>query len=170
MFALTAPFEIPLEASAPLSFDDLVRRHQAMVFRTAWRMLGSPADAEDVAQDVFLKLHGYRGEANAAWIYRVTVNLSLDQIRKRRPQAEEGALASLVAEGHSPEQQFEQREQQGRLARLIARLPERERACLVLRDLEGLNSREVAAILERSEETVRSAIHRAKEKLKLWIS
>ena len=170
MFELTAPFGIPLEASSPVSFDDLVARHQAMVFRTAWRLLGSAADAEDVAQLVFLKLHGYRGEASAAWIYRVTVNLSLDQIRKRRPQSEEGALASLVAAGHSPEEQFEQSEKLVRLARLIARLPERERACLVLRDLEGLNSREVAVILECSEETVRSAIHRAKEKLKQWIS
>jgi RNA polymerase sigma-70 factor (ECF subfamily) len=167
---LTVPFEISLAASTPLSFDDLVRRHQAMVFRTAWRMLGSPADAEDVAQDVFLKLHGYRGEASTAWIYRVTVNLCLDQIRKRRPQSEETTLATLVAEGQSPEERFEHSEMQLRLARLIARLPERERACLVLRDLEGLNSREVAVILDCSEETVRSAIHRAKEKLKLWIS
>lgn len=170
MFELTAPFGVPLEASAPLSFDDLVARHQAMVFRTAWRMLGSPADAEDVAQLVLLKLHGYRGEPSAAWIYRVTVNLCRDQIRKRRPQAEEGVLELLVAGTQTPEEQFEQAERRFRLALWIARLPERERACLVLRDLEGLNSREVAAILECSEETVRSAIHRAKEKLKQWMS
>lgn len=94
----------------------------------------------------------------------MTTNLCLDQIRKRRPQAEEGELASLAAAGHSPEEQFEESEKQGRLARLIARLPERERACLMLRDLEGLNSREVEAMLECSEETLRSAIHRAKEK------
>ena len=94
--------------------------------------------------------------------------ICLDQIRKRKATVE--PPADLAATTPSPEQLLSQIQQQDRLARLIARLPERERACLILRDLEGLTSREAAAILDCSEETVRSAIHRAKEKLKQWMT
>ncbi len=167
---LIAPFELALDASTPLRLDDWMERHKLMVFRTAWRMLGSTADAEDIAQDVFLRLHAHRGEITPAWIYRITVNLCLDQIRKRKPQADESELFLLAAPQTNPEQALDNQEKQAQLARLIARLPERERACLVLRDLEGMNSREVAAILDCTEETVRTAIHRAKEKLRQWMS
>ncbi len=169
MHEFTATFDLPLAASASPGFDDLIESHKTLVFRTAWRMTGSTADAEDIAQEVFLRLHKRRdSDAPAAWLYRVTVNLCLDHIRKRKPTVE--PPADLAAATPSPEQLLSQSQQQSRLARLITRLPERERACLILRDLEGLNSREAAAILECSEETVRSAIHRAKEKLKQWMT
>ncbi|WP_035958782.1 RNA polymerase sigma factor [Bryobacter aggregatus] len=173
MFEISAPIEVALAANATPSFEDWMQRYQALVFRTAWRMLGSPADAEDVSQEVFLRLHQSLRSLPAeqplsAWLYRVTVNLCLDQIRRRKPLG--GELELLVSLSPSPEEQHTQQQRESRLARLIARLPERERACLILRDLEGLNSREVAVILECSEENVRSAIHRAKEKLKLWMS
>lgn len=169
MHEFTAPFDLLLAASATSRFDDLIERHKILVFRTAWRMTGNAADAEDIAQEVFLRLHKRRDDhAPAAWLYRVTVNLCLDQIRKRKATVE--PPTDLAAATPSPEQILSQRQQQDRLARLIARLPERERACLILRDLEGLTSREAAAILDCSEETVRSAIHHAKEKLKQWMT
>lgn len=168
MFELSATFDLDYAASTPMRFEDFIERHKTMVFRTAWRMLGSSADAEDVVQEVFLRLHGQKEEQGAAWIYRVTVNLCLDQIRRRKPVVE--VSEALVAREPDPEAQLDLKEKQTRLARMIARLPERERACLVLRDLEGLNSREVAGILECSEETVRVSIFRAKEKLRLWMS
>jgi RNA polymerase sigma-70 factor (ECF subfamily) len=140
-----------------------------MVFRTAWRILGEKSDAEDITQEVFLRLYKSSEEPTAPWIYRITVNLCLDQIRKRKPQAGELILDTLQSPQRNPEQQLDLEQKQQRLARLIAKLPERERACLVLRDLEGLNSREVASILDCTEETVRTSIHRAKEKLKQWM-
>lgn len=170
MFELSASFEFEIAASAAMQFDDLIERHKSMVLRTAWRMLGSVADAEDVVQEVFLKLHGLKEEPAAAWIYRVTVNLCLDQIRRRRPEAGVVVLDEMAAPERDPEQVLDLKQKQERLARMIARLPERERACLVLRDLEGLNSREVAGILDCSEETVRTSIFRAKEKLRQWMS
>jgi RNA polymerase sigma-70 factor, ECF subfamily len=170
MLDFAAPFELTLDASTPLRLDDWVERHKLMVFRTAWRMLGSAADAEDIAQEVFLRVHSQSGEVTAAWIYRVTVNLCLDHIRKRKPQADSTELSQLAAPQSNPEQVLDNQAKQAQLARLIARLPERERACLVLRDLEGMNSREVAAILDCTEETVRTSIHRAKGKLRQWMS
>lgn len=170
MLEAIASFAMTEEAAIPVRLDDLVERHKAMVLRTAWRMLGSLADAEDITQDVFLKLHALSEEPTAAWIYRVTVNLCLDQIRRRRPQADPVVLDARPALEPTPEAAVERKQKQEQLARLIARLPERERSCLVLRDLEGLNSREVANILDCTEETVRSSIFRAKEKLRQWMS
>jgi RNA polymerase sigma-70 factor (ECF subfamily) len=170
MFELSATFDLTFATSTPVRFDDLVEQHKQMVLRTAWRMLGSTPDAEDVAQEVFLRLHAEGGAPAAAWIYRVTVNLCLDQIRKRKPVADVAELDVLQASGRNPEEALDLKEKQARLARLIARLPDRERACVVLRDLEGLNSREVALILDCSEETVRTSIFRAKEKLRQWMS
>jgi len=169
MFELTAQFDLTLEASTPVQLDDLIERHKAMVFRTAWRILGEKSDAEDVTQEVFLRLYKTKEEPTAPWIYRIKVNLCLDQIRKRKPQAGESTLEALATPQRNPEQQLDLEQKRQRLARLIARLPERERACIVLRDLEGLNSREVAEILDCTEATVRTSIHRAKEKLKQWM-
>jgi RNA polymerase sigma-70 factor (ECF subfamily) len=149
-------------------FGELILRHQALVFRTAWRITGSREDAEDIAQEVFLKFHAHfhrlPSEAHTPWLYRVTTNLSLDLHRKRRfvPLPEEAPQTSIQA----PDAQFQQSQQLDQLARAIARLPERERACLVLRDLEGLPARQVAAILDCTEETVRSAAFHAREKLR----
>jgi RNA polymerase sigma-70 factor, ECF subfamily len=165
-------FEAGLALDGTPRFDDLVARFQAMVYRTAWRMLGDAAEAEDVSQEVFLKLHARLGEFEAAenlsgWLYRVTVNQSLDRIRRRRPVEDADVLISAEA---SPESAAIRRQQLDRLARLLQRLSPQERAAIVLRDLEGVHSREVAAILNVSEETVRSAIFRAKEKLRQWMN
>ncbi len=170
MFELSANFELAMAAFHPSPFDALIERHKLMVLRTAWRILGSSADAEDVAQEVFLRMHSQPEEPPVSWIYRVTVNLCLDRIRRRRPLADAESLEWMPAAGRDPEQELDLKQKQDRLAKMIARLPERERACLVLRDLEGMNSREVAAILDCTDETVRSAIHRAKEKLRQWMS
>lgn len=153
-------------------FDDLIAKYQNMVYRTAWRMLGDSAEAEDISQEVFLKLHSRLAEFEqqpnpSAWLYRVTVNQTLDRIRRRKPQSEPEDLASNAI---SPEASAIRQQQLDRLARLLLRLAPQERAALILRDLEGLNSREVGEILNVSEETVRSAIFRAKEKLRQWMS
>jgi RNA polymerase sigma-70 factor (ECF subfamily) len=168
------PLELEYPLTATIPFDDYVAQYQRLVYRTAWRMLGSSADAEDASQEVFLKLHARLSEfeknANqSAWLYRVTVNHCLDVIRKRKPHVDATAFEILPA-GDSPEHSAHWEQQKQRLARLLQRLPEGERSALVLRDLEGLSTREVAAILEISEETVRTAIHRAKEKLRQWMS
>lgn len=153
-------------------FDDLIAKYQTMVYRTAWRMLGDSAEAEDISQEVFLKLHSRLAEFEqqpnpSGWLYRVTVNQSLDRIRRRKPQSEP---EDLVSNAISPEASAIRQQQLDRLASLLQRLSPQERAALVLRDLEGLNGREVGEILNVSEETVRSAIFRAKEKLRQWMS
>ena len=156
------------------AFDQLMRRYQRMVFVTAFRLLGSVEDAQDVSQDTFLRLYRHLGKVEAAsslsgWLYRVTVNLCHD-LRRRRPGSvpveDAGELASADAD---PQQQTAEQERRRVLELSLRMLSERERTALVLRDLEGLSTEEVARILGSSEATVRSQISKARVKVKEFV-
>jgi len=153
------------------AFDAVVRRREAQVLRTAYRIVGNWADAEDVAQEVFVRLHrhGLDFAAEAAlgsWLYRVTVNLCLDRMRAARPAE---PLVEHRDDAASAEAAVLREEQKRRLMIAMARLPAKERAAVVLRELEGLETAEVAAILGSSETTVRSQISRALDRLRGWM-
>jgi len=158
--------EIPREATG--SFDQVVRQREAQVLRTAFRILGNWADAEDVAQEVFLRLHrhglAFVNEAAAGgWLYRVTVNLCLDRTRSARPSQELPDVPSLA---RSAEAAVLIEEKKQRLMAALAMLPTKERAAVVLREIEGLSTAEVAAALGSSEVTVRSQISKALVRLR----
>jgi RNA polymerase sigma-70 factor (ECF subfamily) len=136
--------------------------------RTAYRILGNWADAEDVAQEAFLRLHRNGSKlvneaAMGAWLYRVTVNLCLDRTRSARPSQE---LPELVSKERSGEAAVLLEEKKERLMAALAMLPPRERAAVVLREIEGLSTAEVAEALGSSEVTVRSQISKAMVKLR----
>ena len=155
-------------AGSAAAFEQLVVGHERLVLRTAWRLLGRREDAQDAAQEVFLRL--YRNirklrddTAIEAWLYRVTLNVCQD-IRKKRgsPPVEFVDYGQAAALDQSIE--IEQ------MNALIAGLPDKERAALVLRELEELSTREVAAILRSSEVTVRTQVSSARSKLKAWFA
>ncbi|MBL8178796.1 MAG: RNA polymerase sigma factor [Bryobacterales bacterium] len=153
------------------AFDEVVRRREAQVLRTAYRILGNWADAEDVAQETFVRLHrhGLDFAADAAlgsWLYRVTVNLCMDRMRSARPLEE---LAEHADGAASAEASVLREEKKRRLMAALARLPVKERAAVVLREIEGLDTAEVAAILGSSETTVRSQISRALDRMRGWM-
>lgn len=156
----------PLSLGA--SFDETVRRREAQILRTAYRILGNWADAEDVAQEAFVRLHrhglGFSNDAAlGAWLYRVTVNLCLDRARAARPWQE---LPELRSQDPSAEAAVLREEQKRRLMAALATLPPRERAVVVLRELEGLSTAEVAAALGSTEGTVRSQVSKALDHLR----
>ena len=158
--------EIPRETTG--SFEHVLRQREAQVLRTAFRILGNWADAEDVAQETFLRLHrnglGFANDAAmAGWLYRVTVNLCLDRARSARPSQELYDLPSLDRSAESAVL-IEERKQQ--LMAALALLPAKERAAVVLREIEGLSTAEVAAALGSSEVTVRSQISKALVRLR----
>jgi len=158
--------EIPREAAG--SFDQVLRQREAQVLRTAFRLLGNWADAEDVAQEVFLRLHRHGLDfanegATGAWLYRVTVNLCFDRTRSRRPSQELTDVPSLA---RSAEAVVLVEEKKQRLMSALAMLPAKERAAVVLREIEGLSTAEVAAALGSSEVTVRSQISKALVRLR----
>lgn len=150
------------------AFEDVFSRHERRVLRTAWRVMGSLEDAQDVAQEVFLKLHRHFNQVEPAtveaWLYRTTLNACFDGLRRRRP-AEPLDAEPAVA----PEIDLERDERRRLVAAALRTLPERERAAVVLREIEGLSTAEAAAALGTSEGTVRSQISLAKAKLRRWL-
>lgn len=148
------------------SFEEIMVLHQQRVFRTAYRILGNQEDAQDAAQEVFLRLYKYLKKFDdsrelAPWLYRMTVNACRDLLRKR-PHTEELPDTLPAQESAAIDLTAERRW----MAAALNTLPEKERAALVLRDIEGLSTAEVADILGSTETTVRSQICRARIKIK----
>ena len=155
------------------AFDGVMRRYQRLVLVTALRLLGNLPDAQDVAQDVFLRLYRNLDKVDAdraaPWLYRVTV-IACHDLRRRKPEmvAVDDA-PELVAPGGDPQRQSVEAERRRVLEMSLRMLSEKERAALVLRDLEGLSTEEVARILGSSEGTVRSQISKARIKVREFV-
>ena len=157
------------------AFERIVIRHQRQVLMTALRLLGRVEDAQDAAQEVFFRLHKHLRRFDQTrdlvpWLYRVTVNVCHDLHRKRARNATLGLEeAEEVAILSDPEGTLGLAEQRRMVAQGLKTLPEKERAALVLRDIEGLSTREVARVLRSSETTVRSQVSTARVKIKKFI-
>jgi len=154
------------------AFDQLMRANEKQVLGTALRLLGNLEDAQDAAQESFLRLYKSLNrlpdiQEIRSWLYRVTVNVCNDMHRARRrrgwepfsgPEPQSSQLDPELAWAH---------QERGKLVEMaLETLPEKERAAVVLRDMQGLSTREVAGILGSSEVTVRSQISVARGKLK----
>ncbi len=139
--------------------------------RQAWRILGDEAEAEDVAQEAMLRLwrqaSDWRaGEARVStWLYRVTRNLCIDRIRKRRPSAAIEDVAEPPDPALSVLERLSLSEESRMLAAAIMALPERQRQALVLRHFEGLSNPEIGERLDCSVEAVESLLARARRQL-----
>jgi RNA polymerase sigma-70 factor (ECF subfamily) len=151
-------------------FDQLVAAHQRMVLRTAYRLLGKLEDAQDAAQEVFLRLFKNQASVNGdakSWLYRVTVNVCNDHHRRRKWSVELGPDRADPAP--DPERVLTLKERKQLIVDGLEILSERERASVVLRDIEGLSTAQVASILDVEEVTVRSQIHSARVKLARYV-
>jgi RNA polymerase sigma-70 factor (ECF subfamily) len=157
------------QSGDPAAFETLLRMHEVLVARTALRLTGNRQDAQDAAQEVFLRLHRNISRIDDSrnlpgWLYRVTVNVCRDIVRKRRNTDSLGDIQVAVPSSTEADMG---REQQLRLVEDALRtLPEKERAAVALRDIQGLSTREVAEILGSSEATVRSQISAARLKIR----
>jgi RNA polymerase sigma-70 factor (ECF subfamily) len=151
------------------AFERIMVAHQRMVLRVALRMMGGRMeDAQDAAQEVFLKLHRSLHQfdevrAFTPWLYRMTVNVCLDLLRAR-PQADPMKDERTVAA--TAESALLIGERKKAVETALRQLPEKERAAIVLREVEGLSTREVAQVLETSEATVRSQVYQARMRLR----
>ena len=151
-------------------FERLVRMHERMVLGVAYRLLGRMEDAQDAAQEVFLKLlqkHKQIDGDPKPWLYRVTVNVCNDWYRKRIVVAEPDERAADPSADALTLITLEERKRL--LVEGLQTLGERERAAVVLRDIEGLSTSEVAKILGVEEVTVRSQICIARVKLAKYV-
>ena len=156
------------------AFEELYRAHAGRLFSVACRMLGNPADAEDLLQDIFLsahrKLDGFRGEsALGTWLYRLATNHCLDYLRSRAARMNQATQAlddepstGMVGSRGLAEQTVSKMD----LERALAKLPDGCRAAFVLHDVEGMEHREVAEALGIAEGTSKSQVHKARQRLR----
>jgi len=153
------------------AFERIIRQYERLVLVTALRLLGNLADAQDASQEVFLRLYRNLGKIESggalpSWLYRVTVNVCHDLRRKRPAAAPMEDAFDAPASDADPQQATVEAERRHALDLSLRRLSEKERAALVLRDLEGLSTEEVARALGSSQATVRSQISKARIKMK----
>ena len=163
------------------AFGQLVLAHQSKVFTLCVHMLNSREEAEDMAQEAFLKawrsLGGFHGESSfATWMHRLTTNLCLDHLRRqtRRQNVavavslddEEAAFTEPADSGSDPQRELERKERQRALAKGLKELPEHHRRALVMREVSGLSYQEIADALALDLGTVKSRIARAREALR----
>jgi RNA polymerase sigma-70 factor (ECF subfamily) len=162
------------------AFGELLAEHEKTVLRTAWRLVGNAEDARDIAQEVFLRLHHNLGRLDperglGAWLYRVTVNLTLTalRLRKRRPESSlEGSERVVAGATGRPEQERRSDAADARrlLAPVLEMLSDKERVAVILRDLEGLDMKDVAKALGCRQVTVRSYLSRGRLKMRNAVS
>ncbi len=158
----------------PPTWEEVVRDHSARVYRLAYRLTGNCHDAEDLTQEVFVRvfrsLPSYTPGTFEGWLHRITTNLFLDITRRRQRIRFEGlgeeTAARLKGTEPTPSQAFDDRHLDHDIAVALAALPPEYRAAVVLCDIEGLTYEEIADVLGVKLGTVRSRIHRGRAQLR----
>ena len=157
------------------AFDALVSRHYRGIYSVVYRMLGNAEDAADLTQEAFLRvysrLHTYQlGQSLIAWMRKIAVNLTIDHLRQRKQatvsldeQAEAGVQHADERRAESPQDRLEMAEDSRRVLAAVQQLPEKQRAVLVLRHVEGLKLDEIAKSLRLPLGTVKTLLFRGRQ-------
>ena len=162
------------------AFNLLMNRYKKPVLSFIYRFLGNPAEAEDVAQDVFVKAYQAirnngvqrQGKAFSTWLFQVARNAAIDRFRwlKRRPADSLSAMQDngwdTINNDRNPYENTEADELQQEIATAIAELPEKQRTALILFEYEDLSYEEIAKILECQKKSVENHLYRARQSLK----
>lgn len=172
-----------MEDNKNISFSELVDTHKTRVFNTAISFVQNTEDAEDLTQEVFIEVHrslsNFQAQSSVStWIYRITVNKSLDFLRKKKRQKRFGFMSSLFHEesgeikhDHAhfdhPGILLENKEKARYLFSAIESLPENQKTAFILFNIEDLSQKEIAEIMDTSPKAVESLIQRAKQGLRL---
>ena len=168
-------------AGDPAAFNRLMELHERRMYAVAMRMCANREDAQDCLQEamlrVFRAIGGFKGQSSfATWVYRITMNTCLDELRKKKNK-QNTSLDNLLDQGWSPsdgenvpEKQAMVNETRRQISGAIQELPEDMRAAVVLRDVHGLAYDEIADALNTNVGTIKSRISRAREKLREKLS
>ena len=162
----------------PSAFQAIVERHRSMVYRVAFQFAGNHHDAEDIAQDVFIKVYrsltSFRQDAQlTSWMYRIVMNACIDHRRRHRPAtaapfSEEAEQKMLNTPEERPDP--EERAYAGELGQVleceIGRLPKGQRVVFVMRHHQGMKLGEIADALGLAEGTVKRQLHAAVHRLR----
>lgn len=164
---------------APVEFEEVVREHQAFVFRTLARLTGTGEHVEDLAQEVFLRLYrgldNFRGDAKlTTWLYRITLNVAQDEWKRRKKEQvntsfddPDAGWAERLAGGEGDAEQILSRKQaMAEVNNALGELSEAERAVIVMFHQEECTYEQIALVLKLPLNTVRTHLHRGRQKLK----
>lgn len=163
------------------SFEELVIQYQDIVYNTILGIVQQEEDAEELTQDVFLKVYEsvdtFRGDAKlSTWLYRIAVNKSIDFLRKQKGRHK--AFLSMFnghreaaseKEFHHPGVSIDRKEDAAVLFKAIEKLPAQQKAAFILQKLEGQSVEEIAAILDTTPKATESLLSRAGNNLKIWL-
>lgn len=164
------------------AFEEIVRANEKMVYNLALRSLGNREDAEDAAQEVFMKAYAalatMRGDSKlSVWLYRITNNVCIDMLRRRRDtlslscETEDGEIEfDLPDRRFDPAAIAERRDLREQVSRALAQLPDDARQIFLLRELAGQSYAEIAETLQIDIGTVKSRIFRARKRICLLLS
>lgn len=169
-----------LKTGQESAFAELVEFFKDKVYNTVLGFVQQAEDAEDVTQEVFIKvfrsIDQFKGEAKlSTWIYRIAVSHSLDFLRKKKRQKSGGLLVSIFSKGedeweqpdfHHPGIAAEQKENATVLFKAIRQLPEQQQTAFVLQKMENLNQQEIAEVMKTTVSSVESLLQRAKANLR----
>ena len=159
------------------AFERVYRLSAGYIYTLAFRVTCNIEDAQEVTQDVFLKIHKNLKRFNfrssfKTWAYRIAVNTALNLVRKRKKEREKivvfenpADLENIAEDRMTPIGREDTEEE---VRGMLDALPPEQRACVVLRSIEGLEYKEIARVLDININTVRSRLKRAREKLLLW--
>jgi RNA polymerase sigma-70 factor, ECF subfamily len=163
-----------------LEFEQIYLQHKDLVYNLCLNYLQNRHDAEEAAQDIFVKIHQklstFESKSSLkTWIYRVTVNHCLDILRAKKRQNQFAYITSFflgkseapleIPQFDHPGVLLEDKEAMESLFKKVNQLPENQRTAIILKYLDDLPQREIAAIMQLSEKAVESLLQRAKQKL-----
>ena len=166
------------------AFRIIVETRKDLVYNTALGLLQNAGDAEDITQEVFIKVyesvHQFKGEsAFSTWLYRIAVTKSLEMIRNRKRKKRFAFITGLFGDSnelrHDPPDfvhpgiQLDNREKASVLFKAIQKLPENQRIAFTLHKVEGVPYQEISEIMKITVSAVESLIHRAKANLRKWL-
>ncbi|MBO4297377.1 MAG: sigma-70 family RNA polymerase sigma factor [Clostridia bacterium] len=163
------------------AFEQLLSAQEGRMYAVALRMCGNREDAQDCMQEAMIRIYRaistFKGQSSfATWVYRITMNSCLDELRRRKARTST-SLDAMLENGFSPSDEYDtpehyslQAEQRRLLERAIAGLPEDMRAAIVLRDIQGCSYDEIAEALETNVGTIKSRISRGRERLRSVLS
>jgi RNA polymerase sigma-70 factor, ECF subfamily len=160
------------EARSETDLANLVETYSTLLFRVAHSILRSQAEAEDVVQDVFVRVLEHRGSLAGVrdmrvWLVRIAWNLAIDRRRRKRPeQMDEIFARSLVASSVAADKALDEAQRMKTVLREMERLPKAERNVLLLSAIDELGTAEMAEVLGRSESAVRALLFRARARLR----
>lgn len=155
------------------AFRVLVERHMKHAYNVAYGFVNDHDDAEDLAQESFVRafqsIRAFRGDAGfGTWLYRIVTNLSLNRVRQKKQTAQRevrNVNENILHRGNASEQDH-RHDVQTHLERTLHELPTLQRAVVILRHINGMSTKQVSTILQCSEGTVKTHLHRGLKKMK----